>query len=178
MANFSVEWLSQSYYITQRKTEEMTPKKDAALYSKVHSEIVELTKESRSQYSPNSKFTDKTFGFLMSWELCVDIDMDCVHSTLCSSFSSRYLWLHFGVREWGGRRQRGGSNAAAKDEDQVYLRANQQTGEYVQQAQIPGSHAEEEACWEAQPLWNSGMFELVLTKDHSKMRNGSFLFFF
>ncbi|KAM7408206.1 hypothetical protein PAMA_002075 [Pampus argenteus] len=32
----------------------MTPTKDDALYSKVHSEIVEFTKESRSQYSPTS----------------------------------------------------------------------------------------------------------------------------
>ena len=81
MANFSVEWLSQSYYTTQRDTEEMTPKKDAALYSKVHNEIVDVTKESRSQYSPtspNSKFTDKLWfpHELRSTNLCVDIDFD------------------------------------------------------------------------------------------------------
>lgn len=57
MANFSVEWLSKSYY------EEITvPAKSAALHSKVHSENEEFTKDSRSQYSPtspNSKCVDK-----------------------------------------------------------------------------------------------------------------------
>ncbi|XP_026210045.1 ventral expressed homeobox [Anabas testudineus] len=49
MANFSVEWLSKSYY------EEITvPAKSAALHSKVHSENEEFTKDSRSQYSPTS----------------------------------------------------------------------------------------------------------------------------
>lgn len=50
MANFSVEWLSKSYY------EEMTPR------SKVHREMEEFTKAPRSQCSPtspNSKFTDQ-----------------------------------------------------------------------------------------------------------------------
>ncbi|CAK6962382.1 ventral expressed homeobox [Scomber scombrus] len=54
MANFSVEWLSQSYYATQKSTEDLTPKKDAALYSEVQSETVEFTKESKSQYFPIS----------------------------------------------------------------------------------------------------------------------------
>ncbi|XP_056252001.1 ventral expressed homeobox [Seriola aureovittata] len=45
MANFSIEWLSRSYY-------EET--KDAALHSKVHGEMREFTKESRSQFSPTS----------------------------------------------------------------------------------------------------------------------------
>ncbi len=65
MANFSVEWLSKSYY------EEMT-----ALHSKAHSEMEEFTKESGSQYSPtspNSKFTDK---LCLETYLCVAIDFD------------------------------------------------------------------------------------------------------
>ncbi|GAA6225210.1 ventral expressed homeobox [Lates japonicus] len=49
MANFSVEWLSKSYY-------EETPLqvKDAALHSKVHRETEEFTKESRREFSPTS----------------------------------------------------------------------------------------------------------------------------
>ncbi|XP_049927449.1 ventral expressed homeobox [Epinephelus moara] len=42
MANFSVEWLSKSYY------------EDAARHPKVHSEMEDFTKGSRSQYSPSS----------------------------------------------------------------------------------------------------------------------------
>ncbi|KAM7385138.1 hypothetical protein PAMP_001234 [Pampus punctatissimus] len=74
MANFSVEWLSQSYYTTQRDTEEMTPKKDDALYSKVHSEIVEFTKESRSQYSPTSP--NNSFGYTSGSESEVGDDSE------------------------------------------------------------------------------------------------------
>ncbi|XP_047459523.1 homeobox protein MSX-2-like [Mugil cephalus] len=49
MANFSIEWLSKSYY------EEITlQERDAALHSKVHSEMGEFAKESRSQHSPTS----------------------------------------------------------------------------------------------------------------------------
>lgn len=59
MANFSVEWLSKSYY------EEITVEaKDDARDSKVDSENEDFTKESRSQYSPispNSKFIDELF---------------------------------------------------------------------------------------------------------------------
>lgn len=69
MANFSVEWLSKSYY------EEMTAQgEDAALQSKV--EMEDFTKESRSQYSPtspNSKSADK---LRLETDLCVGIDLD------------------------------------------------------------------------------------------------------
>ncbi|XP_071378269.1 ventral expressed homeobox [Centroberyx affinis] len=61
MANFSVEWLSKSYYTTQRDTEEgILPFKDASLQPKLnteaflHTEIEELAKESRNQFTPTS----------------------------------------------------------------------------------------------------------------------------
>lgn len=58
MANFSVEWLSKSYY------EEITVEAKAeARHSKVHSESEDF-KESGSQFSPispNSKFIDELF---------------------------------------------------------------------------------------------------------------------
>ncbi|XP_040906347.1 ventral expressed homeobox [Toxotes jaculatrix] len=49
MANFSVEWLSKSYY-----EETALQAKDAALHSKVHSKMEEFPKESRSQFTPTS----------------------------------------------------------------------------------------------------------------------------
>ncbi|XP_039995693.1 ventral expressed homeobox [Xiphias gladius] len=49
MANFTVEWLSKSYY-----EETARQAKDAALHSKVHSEMEELMREPRSQFSPTS----------------------------------------------------------------------------------------------------------------------------
>ncbi|XP_042358555.1 ventral expressed homeobox [Plectropomus leopardus] len=42
MANFSVEWLSRSYY------------EDAAIHTKVHEEMEEFAKRSRNQYSTTS----------------------------------------------------------------------------------------------------------------------------
>lgn len=41
---------------------------------------------------------------------------------------------------------RGDAPTPAEDEDQVYLRADQQAGEHLQQAQIPGCFTEEEDC--------------------------------
>ncbi|XP_044070673.1 ventral expressed homeobox [Siniperca chuatsi] len=49
MANFSVEWLSKSYY-----EETSVQGRAAARHSKVHSEMEEFTKDSRSHYSPTS----------------------------------------------------------------------------------------------------------------------------
>ncbi|KAF3708579.1 Homeobox protein vent1 [Channa argus] len=49
MANFSVEWLSKSYY-----EDIILQARDDALHSKAQSEEGEFTQESRSQYSPTS----------------------------------------------------------------------------------------------------------------------------
>lgn len=82
MANFSVEWLSKSYYTTQRDTEEAilqatTQFKDDSLQTKIntdgllHTEIEGHGKQSRNQYtptSPNSKFTFATA--VLGFSLC------------------------------------------------------------------------------------------------------------
>ncbi|XP_029926994.1 ventral expressed homeobox [Myripristis murdjan] len=65
MANFSVEWLSKSYYTTQKDTEEAilqatTQFKDDSVQTKIntdgllHTEIEGHGKQSRSQYTPTS----------------------------------------------------------------------------------------------------------------------------
>ncbi|KAI9525029.1 hypothetical protein NQZ68_012539 [Dissostichus eleginoides] len=55
MENFSVQWLSKGYY------------EDAALHSKVHSEIVQFTKKQYSPTSPNSETLDRhVFVFLLT----------------------------------------------------------------------------------------------------------------